>query len=103
MSSSRAQRQPPALLALSTGVVALWLLLAAFPFLWTAWGSFKVEADFFSRTNWLNAIYGPKTIAQTGSAFTADGYHGAWVLQRFWNSAANTVIVTLSVVVISLV
>jgi multiple sugar transport system permease protein len=99
---SRKRRQSPALAALSGGIVLLWLLLAAFPFLWTAWGSFKVEADFFSRTDWLNAIYGPKTIAQTGSAFTGDGYHGAWVLQQFWNSAANTIIITLSVVVISL-
>jgi trehalose/maltose transport system permease protein len=99
---SRKRRQSPALAALSGGIVLLWLLLAAFPFLWTAWGSFKVEADFFSRTDWLNAIYGPKTIAQTGSAFSGDGYHGAWVLQQFWNSAANTIIITLSVVVISL-
>jgi trehalose/maltose transport system permease protein len=99
---SQKRRHSPALLALSSGIVVLWLFLAAFPFLWTAWGSFKVEADFFSRTDWLNAIYGPKTIAQTGSAFTGDGYHGAWVLQQFWVSAANTIIVTLSVVVISL-
>ena len=99
---SQKRRHSPALLALSGGIVILWLFLAAFPFLWTAWGSFKVEADFFSRTDWLNAIYGPKTIAQTGSAFTGDGYHGAWVLQQFWVSAANTIIVTLSVVVISL-
>ena len=96
------RRRSPALLALSGGIVVLWLFLAAFPFLWTAWGSFKVEADFFSRTDWLNAIYGPKTIAQTGGPFTGDGYHGAWVLQQFWVSAANTIIVTLSVVVISL-
>ena len=99
---SQKRRQSPALLALSSGIVILWLFLAAFPFLWTAWGSFKVEADFFSRTDWLNAIYGPKTIAQTGGPFTGDGYHGAWVLQQFWVSAANTIIVTLSVVVISL-
>lgn len=100
--SSRAQRRSLSLVVLSSGFVVIWLFLAAFPFLWTAWGSFKVEADFFSRTDWLNAIYGPKTIAQTGSAFTGDGYYGAWVLQRFWNSALNTVIITLSVVVISL-
>jgi trehalose/maltose transport system permease protein len=99
---SQKRRQSLALLSLSGGIVVLWLFLAAFPFLWTAWGSFKVEADFFSRTDWLNAIYGPKTIAQTGSAFTGDGYRGAWVLQQFWVSAANTIIVTLSVVVISL-
>ena len=24
-----------------------WVFLAAFPFIWTFWGSFKVELDFF--------------------------------------------------------
>ena len=70
---SQATRQPLPVAALSIGVVLIWLFLAAFPFLWTAWGSFKVEGDFFSRANWLNAIYGPATIAQTGDAFTGDG------------------------------
>ena len=100
--SARATRQNPAIVALCIGIVLVWLFVAAFPFLWTAWGSFKVEADFFSRSDWLNALYGPKTVAQTGSAFTGEGYHGAWVLQDFWQSALNTAIVTVSVVVISL-
>ena len=100
--SSRTQRRSPALSALSTGFIVVWLFVAAFPFLWTTWGSFKVEADFFSRTDWLNALWGPATIRQTGSAFTGAGYHGAWVLQAFWKSAINTAIVVLSVVVISL-
>ena len=100
--SSRAQRRSLPLALLSTGFVVLWLIVAAFPFLWTAWGSFKVEADFFSRTDWLNAITGPKTVAQTGGHFTGAGYYGAWVLQDFWKSAINTLIVTLSVTVLSL-
>ena len=73
----------------------LWLFAAAFPFLWTAWGSFKVEADFFSRTDWMNAILGPITIRQTGTAFTLAGYWGAWVEQEFWLSAINTLITPL--------
>jgi trehalose/maltose transport system permease protein len=44
------------------GFVLLWLFLAAFPYIWTAWGSFKVEADFFSRESWENALFGFKTI-----------------------------------------
>jgi ABC-type glycerol-3-phosphate transport system permease component len=100
--SLRSRRQPPTVAALAFGIVALWVFLAAFPFVWTAWGSFKVEADFFSRTDWLNALYGPKTTAQTGSPFTGEGYHGAWVLQEFWKSALNTAIVSVFVVVISL-
>lgn len=99
---SRALRRSPAVTALSTGFIVAWLIAAAFPFLWTAWGSFKVEADFFSRTDWLNAIWGPATIQQTGSAFTGAGYYGAWVLQDFWKSAINTTIVVLAVVVTSL-
>ncbi len=27
----------------SYALVAIWLLIAAFPFLWTVWGSFKVQ------------------------------------------------------------
>lgn len=100
--SSRAQRRSPALVTLSTGFIVLWLIVAAFPFLWTTWGSFKVEADFFSRSDWLNAVWGPTTAAQTGSPFTGGGYYGAWVLQDFWKSAINTLIVVTSVVVLSL-
>lgn len=100
--SVHAQRRSKSLVLLSTGFVVLWLIIAGFPFLWTAWGSFKAEADFFSRTDWLNAITGPATVAQTGSHFTGAGYYGAWVLQGFWKSAINTLIVTLSVTVLSL-
>ena len=90
------------LVALSTGFVLLWLFLAAFPFIWTAWGSFKVEADFFSRTDWMNAFTGPATEAQTGSSFTGSGYHGAWIEQEFWRAVLNTSIVVFCVVTISL-
>ncbi len=99
---AHATRQHPAVFAVCLAIVLLWLFVAAFTFIWTAWGSFKVEADFFSRSDWLNAVYGPKTLAQTGSAFTGEGYHGAWVLEEFWRSGLNTAIVTVSVVVISL-
>jgi len=100
--SSRATRRSLPLAALSTGFVLIWLFVAAFPFLWTAWGSFKVEGDFFSRIDWMNAITGPQTIAQTGSAFTGAGYWGAWVDQAFWRAALNSSIVVFFVVVISL-
>ena len=100
--SSRAQRRSTTLVAFSTVFIIVWLIIAAFPFLWTAWGSFKVEADFFSRTDWMNAITGPATIRQTGSPFTLGGYEGAWIDQQFWRSAINTLIVTLFVTVISL-
>ena len=67
------------------------------------WGSFKVEADFFSREHWTNAVFGIKTTLQTGDAFTGDGYRGAWIEREFWRSVVNTAIVTVSVTTISLV
>lgn len=100
--ASRATQRSLSLAALSTGFVLLWLFVAAFPFIWTAWGSFKVEGDFFSRTDWMNAITGPQTIAQTGSAFTGAGYWGAWIDQAFWRAALNSAIVVVFVVIISL-
>ncbi len=99
---NRADRQPLPVMLLCFGFVAIWLIAAAFPFAWTLWGSFKVEADFFSYANWTSALTGTKTIQQTGSAFTGNGYAGAWIEQEFWRSVINTAIVTVSVVVISL-
>ena len=87
---------------LSISFLVLWLVLACVPFLWTFWGSFKVQADFFSKQNWQNAIFGISTLVETGSSFTTDGYEGAWIQEGFWKAALNTAIVTLSVVAISL-
>jgi len=98
----KTDRKPLPLLALSITFVAIWLFIAAFPFLWTMWGSFKVEPDFFSRSDWTNALTGPITLRQTGSAFTLEGYEGAWIQQEFWLAVLNTAFITLSVVCISL-
>ena len=87
---------------LSISFLVLWLVLAFVPFLWTFWGSFKVQADFFSKQDWQNAIFGIRTLVETGSRFTTDGYEGAWIQEDFWKAALNTAIVTLSVVAISL-
>lgn len=95
-------RQPLPLKALSLVFILVWLVLAAFPFIWTVWGSFKVEQDFFSRETWWNAVTGVRTIAQKRSAFTGDGYYGAWITRDFLSSVINTGIVTLCVVTISL-
>jgi len=102
MSEAVAQKRPVALNLVIYGFVALWVVLAAVPFLWTVWGSFKVEADFFSRESWWNAIFGTNTIRQTGEPFTGAGYYGAWILRDFWRAAGNTIIVTVCVTVISL-
>ena len=87
---------------LSISFLVSWLVLACIPFLWTFWGSFKVQADFFSKQDWQNAIFGIRTLVETGSSFTTDGYEGAWIQEGFWKAALNTAIVTLSVVAISL-
>lgn len=101
--SNPSQQKPLPLVALSVGFVLIWLVVAAFPFLWTMWGSFKAEGDFFSRADWMNAITGPVTQRQNdGSAFTLDGYYGAWVEKEFWRAVVNTAVVTFFVVVISL-
>ncbi|MCK0141058.1 carbohydrate ABC transporter permease [Aliiroseovarius sp. F20344] len=100
--SSKLKRQPPAISLLVFTVLAIWMILAAFPFLWTLWGSFKVEGDFFSKADWANAIKGTLTQAETGGSFTGDGYYGAWVQEEFWRAALNSVIVCIFVVSISL-
>ncbi len=87
---------------LLTGLVLVWLAVAAFPFLWTIWGSFKVQADFFSKADWRNALYGVFTRAETGAPFTGQGYAGAWIGEEFWRSTLNTGIVVFFTVTISL-
>ncbi len=100
--SAKAQRTPPGLRVLLIGFLIVWLILAAFPFLWTMWGSFKVEGDFFSKADWSQALTGEMTLTETGEAFTGQGYYGAWVQEEFWRAALNTFVVCFSVVLVSL-
>ena len=93
MTSSVADRRPLPLQALLIGFLILWIVVAAFPFVWTLWGSFKVEGDFFSKADWANALTGPMTQAETGGAVTGQGYYGAWVTSEFWRAGLNTLIV----------
>lgn len=96
------QRSSRGLMILSTSFVVLWILIAAFPFLWTLWGSFKVQGDFFSKADWKYAIWGTRTVVETGGAFTGNGYFGAWIQEEFWRSVLNTGIVVVCTVIISL-
>ena len=100
--ASKAQRMPKSLRTASTAFVLFWFILAAFPFFWTVWGSFKVELDFFSIADWTNGLTGERTKAVYGSAFTGTGYDGAWVQEQFWRNVVNTGIVCFFVVTISL-
>ena len=97
-----ANRRSPLLVAAGVIFVLLWLVLAAFPFIWTFWGSFKVQGDFFSKADWTYALNGVRTLAETGSAFTGAGYEGAWIQNEFWRASLNTVIVVVFTVIISL-
>ena len=100
--SAATERQPVFLRTALLAFVLLWIIVAAFPFFWTLWGSFKVEGDFFSKADWTNALTGPLTIVETGGRFTGQGYYGAWVQEEFWRAALNTLIVCVCVVTISL-
>ncbi len=97
-----AHRRSSLLVWFSTSMIVLWLLIAVGPFVWTVWGSFKVQGDFFSKADWRNAIYGILTIAETGDAFTGGGYFGAWIQEDFWRNVINTTIVVSFTVIISL-
>jgi multiple sugar transport system permease protein len=98
-----ASRRSPLLIAAGASFVLIWLVLAAFPFAWTLWGSFKVQGDFFSKADWTYALKGVRTLAETGSAFTGAGYEGAWIQQGFWRASLNTIIVVVFTVIISLI
>jgi ABC-type glycerol-3-phosphate transport system permease component len=99
---SKAMRQTAMLRLMATSFLVIWLVVAAFPFLWTLWGSFKIEGDFFSKADWANAMFGTLTQAETGSSLTGAGYEGAWIQEEFWRAALNTFVVCFCVVTISL-
>ena len=102
MTVLKAQSRITFLSIFSFSLVATWLFIAAFPFVWTLWGSFKVQADFFSKADWTYAIYGVHTTLETGKAFTGGGYYGAWIQEDFYNAVMNSSIVIFFTVVISL-
>ena len=100
--ASKAQEKPLGLRILLTSFLVIWLIAAAFPFMWTLWGSFKVELDFFSIGNWRDALTGPRTEFTYDRPFTGAGYAGAWIQEEFWRAAWNSTLVCLFVVSVSL-
>ena len=100
--TSSSKNNAPFLTWFATSMVVLWLLIAIGPFIWTVWGSFKVEGDFFSKADWRNAIYGVMTIVETGGSYTGNGYYGAWIEEEFWFNVFNTTVVVFFTVTISL-
>ena len=100
--ATKAESRLTTLKVVSYALVIIWLIIAAFPFLWTVWGSFKVQGDFFSKADWTNAIYGIFTTRETGGAFTLNGYYGAWIQEEFWRNVFNTLVIVFFTVCISL-
>lgn len=100
--ASKASQRSTGLAVFAGGLILIWVLVASFPFLWTLWGSFKVQGDFFSKADWTNVLTGTRTIAETGGYFTTNGYEGAWIEKEFWRAALNTMVVVVAVVIISL-
>lgn len=100
--STALKKSSPTLVVISSVFVLVWLVIAAFPFIWTLWGSFKVQGDFFSKADWRNALWGTRTLVETGGAFTGAGYNGAWIQEEFWRAAINTTVVVFFTVAISL-
>jgi len=100
--STAAHRRPLPLQITLWAFIAIWFLMAAFPFFWTLWGSFKVELDFFSIADWTNALFGRNTQETYGSPFTSAGYEGAFIENGFFGNALNTFIVCFCVVTVSL-
>jgi len=74
---------------LYTGL-ALWLLLATLPVVWTVVISLRSYGDAFAAPlKWLAPL-------------TLDNYRGLWIEREFYRNAANTAVVTLATVTISL-
>ena len=96
------EKRPTSLKVLIYAFIVIWLIVAAFPFIWTVWGSFKVELDFFSISDWTNALTGERTKAEYGRPFTITGYEGAWIENHFWRNSINTFIICFFVVCTSL-
>jgi multiple sugar transport system permease protein len=99
---SKINKYSKQLIIINSIFMLCWLLISVFPFLWTLWGSFKVKADFFTRSDWTYALSGFNTLVETGATTTVKAYIESWTEGEFWRATMNTMIVTFSVVTISL-
>ena len=97
-----ADKKSKKLLIANRTFIIIWLIMAAFPFIWTFLGSLKVREDFFSRADWWYVISGFHTIIETGGRYTLNAFIEAFTEGEFGYAARNTVIVTFCVVTISL-
>ena len=71
---SKINRYSNQLIIFNSIFILIWLSISIFPFLWTLWGSFKVKADFFTRSDWTYALNGFNTLIETGATTTVKAY-----------------------------
>lgn len=90
--TGRAFARPAWLRAASGAFLALWLLIAVFPLLWTGLMSLRQPVDALS-SNPLDVLFG---------ATTFDHYRAVWVTHGFWRNFLNSAFVTAGVVLLSL-
>lgn len=83
MATIRALRQPGWLQATSGGLLALWLVIAAFPILWIAVMSVKLPLDAFAESP-TAVIFGPRTLEAGKGATWADLLATAGLLAFAW-------------------
>ncbi len=72
--------------------LAVWTVMALFPFVWTAIMSVRQPVDALSGDP-VRILFG---------AFTFEHYHAVWVRQEFYRNFLNSLMVTAGVVTISL-
>jgi multiple sugar transport system permease protein len=84
----RAMRSPLPLRLVTSGGLALWCLIAAFPLFWIAVMSFKLPVDAFSE-NPLAVIFGPATLAAGKGLSAVDLAVGLAVLALLYVVAAE--------------
>jgi ABC-type glycerol-3-phosphate transport system permease component len=83
------KKNTPVLLLIYSGL-ALWLLLASLPVIWTAIISFRQYVDAFSSPlKWV-------------APFTMENYSRLWITNGFYRNFLNTALVTVCTVTISL-
>ena len=79
--ATKAENRLTTLKVVSYILVAIWLIIAAFP-LGLFGAALRYRVILF-KADWTNAIYGIFTTRETGGPFTLNGYYGAWIEEDF--------------------
>jgi trehalose/maltose transport system permease protein len=88
MEAAKAEAMPTGLLVASRLLLAVWLLVAAFPLFWMAVMSVRLPVDAFS-SNPLTVILGPRTAASAGGVSALGAASAAACLWAAWRWARH--------------